>query len=295
MRVTTRLARERRIADVLRGQEQLEQARDRVSSGKRIVRPSDSPGEIADLLRTQASAAELTRRRAAADAWTPSMKAASSALQGMTDTLWDVRTLTLQAINSTTNDDQRKVLADQVDRLQARLLTLANTQVDGRYLFAGTNTDTQPFSAGPPVTYTGNDVPQEVSLTVGTPFATSVTGETLLNPRGGTNLFANLSTLSAAIRSGDTAGMSAGLDELDGDVNNVIRQNGDMGARLQYVDLLRQQADENLTAAQGRQSQLQDVDLAEAIIDATTAEHAQQAALAMAGRLDQPSLLDYLR
>jgi flagellar hook-associated protein 3 FlgL len=295
MRITTRLARERRIADVLHGQERLEQARDRVSSGKRITRPSDSPGEIGDLLRTQESAAELQRRRDAADAWTPSMKAASSALQGMTDTLNEVRTMTLQAINSTTNDDQRKVLADQVDRLQARLMTLANTQVDGRYLFAGTNTDTQPFTAGPPVAYTGNNFPQEVSLTAGTPFAVSVTGQTLLNARGGTNLFANLSALSAAMRSGDTAGMSAALNELDVDRNNIIRQNGDMGARLQYVDLLRQQADENLTAAQQRQSQLQDVDLAEAIIDATTAEQAQQAALAMAGRLDQPSLLDYLR
>ena len=134
-----------------------------------------------------------------------------------------------------------------------------------------------------------------MSLTVGTPFAVSVTGQTLLNARGGTNLFENLSALSAAMRSGDTAGMSAALNDLDVDRNNIIRQNGDMGARLQYVDLLRQQADENLTAAQQRQSQLQDVDLAEAIIDATTAEQAQQASLAMASRLDQPSLLDYLR
>jgi flagellin-like hook-associated protein FlgL len=58
---------------------------------------------------------------------------------------------------------------------------------------------------------------------------------------------------------------------------------------------MRGQLDENLSSARARQSQLEDVDLAEAIIEATTAEHAQEAALAMASRLDQPSLLDYLR
>ena len=37
----------------------------------------------------------------------------------------------------------------------------------------------EPFTAGPPVTYTGNGVPQVVSLSAGLPFATSITGETL--------------------------------------------------------------------------------------------------------------------
>src|SRR5688572_17952770 len=105
MRVTSHLSRERRIADVLRGQERLEDARDRVSTGKRVQRPSDAPSEIADLLRVRANVAELTRRRASADSALPTMKASASALQGMTDMLREVRTLTLQAANATTNAD----------------------------------------------------------------------------------------------------------------------------------------------------------------------------------------------
>jgi flagellar hook-associated protein 3 FlgL len=295
MRVTSHLSRERRIADILRGQERLEGARDRVSTGKRITRPSDAPSDIADLLRVRANVAELSRRQASADSALPTMKASASALQGMTDMLREVRTLTLQAVNATTNSDQQQVLAGQLDQIRDRILTLANTRTDGRYLFAGTNTDTEPFEPGPPVAYTGNADSQEVTLAAGIPFATSVSGETLLNRRGSTDLFQNLSTLAAAMRAGDTAGMQAGLQELDTDMNHVIRLTGDMGSRIQYVELMRQQLDEHLTAAKGRQSQLEDVDLAEAIIDATTAEHAQQAALAMASRIDQPSLLDFLR
>jgi flagellar hook-associated protein 3 FlgL len=295
MRVTSHLTRERRLADILRGQERLEQARDRVSTGRRIHRPSDSPNEIADLLRVRANVGELARRRDSADSTLPSMRSSASALQGMTDLLREARTLTLQAVNASTNLDQQKILAGQLDQIQGRLRSLANTRTDGRYLFAGTNTDTEPFAAGPPVSYTGNASSQEITLAAGIPFATSVTGETLLNSRGATDVFRNLDALAAAMRAGDTTAMRSSLQELDNDLNNVIRLSGDMGSRIQYVDLMRQQLDENLTAAKGRQSQLEDVDLAEAIIEAKTAEHAQEAALAMAGRIDQPSLLDYLR
>jgi flagellar hook-associated protein 3 FlgL len=295
MRVTSQLSRERRIAEILRGQERLEEARDRVSTGKRILRPSDAPSEIADLMRVRANAAELSRRRDSADNALPSMKASASALQGMTDMLREARTLTLQAVNATTNQDQQQILAGQLEQLRDRVLTLANTRTDGRYLFAGTHTDTQPFVAGPPVAYTGNGNSQEVTLAAGIPFATSVSGNTLLNARGATDLFQNLTTLATAMRGGDTAGIQAGLQELDVDMNHVIRLTGDVGSRIQYVELMRGQLDENLSSARARQSQLEDVDLAEAIIEATTAEHAQEAALAMASRLDQPSLLDYLR
>ena len=78
-------------------------------------------------------------------------------------------------------------------------------------------------------------------------------------------------------------------------LNNVTRQQADIGAREQYVQMLRQQSDANLTATQSRQSQLENVDLAAAILDEKTAENANQAALAMAGRVGQISLLNYLQ
>ncbi len=295
IRTANALTSQRRIAEILRGQERLEAARDQVSSGRRLQRPSDSPTEIAELLRTRSNVVELTRRRDSADAFLPAMKASVSALDDMTNALREVRTLTLQAVNGTTNPEQRQVLGDQIDRIRARIVSLGNTQIAGRYLFAGTNTSAEPFAAGPPVVYSGNTATLEVSLNAGPPFSASVSGQSLLNARGGTDLFQNLSRLEAAIRSGDTGAMSAGLKELDADYSNIVRQNGDMGARVQYVELVRRQLDDDLTSANARQSQLQDVDLASAVIEEKTAENAQEATLAMAGRIDRPSLLDYLR
>ncbi|HEV8632364.1 MAG TPA: hypothetical protein VGV61_18765, partial [Thermoanaerobaculia bacterium] len=141
MRVTNYQNRQHHIAELLRGQERLEDTRDRVSSGRRIQDPSDAPNEIAELLRTQSHAAELTRRRDATDAALVPMKAAESTLGDLSTALRQVRTLTLQARNASTSADQRQLLADQVQQIAGRVRDLANTQVDGRYLFAGTATD----------------------------------------------------------------------------------------------------------------------------------------------------------
>src|SRR5262249_27848582 len=197
--------------------------------------------------------------------------------------------------NGTLTADERGAIADQIARVRARLMSLGNTQSVGRYLFGGTKTDAPPFSAGPPVDYNGNTTPLEMSLTASTPFAVSVTGDQRLNRRGGTAMFRNLADLETAVRTRNGAAISTGLSALDDDLTHVLRHNADLGSRVQYVQMARQQAEDGLSSAQGRQSDLQDVDLAQAILDENTAQVAHQAALAMAGRIDQPSLLDYLR
>ena len=295
MRVTTLQIRDQRIAEIMRDEQRLEETQSQVSTGKRIQRPSDAPDDIATLLQTNSDVAALTRQRAGADAALPTMQASDAALGNIATALQQARTLTQQANNSTISADQRQTIAGQIAQVQSQILSLANTQVDGRYIFAGTKSDAAPFTAGPPVTYTGNNTPLELSLAAGAQFSISVPGQALLNARAGTDLFQNLTALESAVRSGDAQGMATGLSTLDDDLNNVTRQQADIGAREQYVQMLRQQSDANLTSTQSRQSQLENVDLAAAILDEKTAENANQAALAMAGRVGQISLLNYLQ
>jgi flagellar hook-associated protein 3 FlgL len=132
MRVTTYMTRQQRTAESLRGQERLEAARTRVSTGKRIGRPSDSPQEIGELRRVRSEAAALERVRAGTETALPHMRAAETALGEMTALLRDVRCAALQAISGSADPEAREVLAAQVGRLRARLTDLGNTQFAGR-------------------------------------------------------------------------------------------------------------------------------------------------------------------
>lgn len=294
MRITTYASNQQRISDLLRSQERLEQAQDRVVSGKRIQRPSDAPHEISDLLRIRSEAASLKRRIAGANSALPAMKASEVATADIAAALREVRTQALQA-NGPLNPEQREALADQVHRLSERLVALANTRSNGKALFAGTATDAIPFTAGLPVTYAGSPNAQQWEAADGQPFEVSVPGTRLLNARGGTDLFQNLAALEQSIRGGDSAGIASGLAELDQDLDNVVRLRGDLGARIQYMESVKTRSEDAVDAAHQSASDLENVDLAEAILEASSADAAHQATLAMAGRLGSSSLLDYLR
>jgi flagellar hook-associated protein 3 FlgL len=283
------------VSELLRGQERLEKARDRLSSGQQLQQPSDAPGEIAALLRARSEVAALTRRQGNIDANLPAMRATEAALGEITSALREARTLTLQARNATASEDQRATLAAQVGLIADRIRDLANSRVNDRYLFAGTRTDAEPFAAGPPVSYTGNDAALSLSLTASGALPMNVSGEALRNARGTTDLFGDLEALEAAVWAGDAGGMGAGLGALDEDLSHVVRLRADMGARLQYVDLAREQTADRLLGAQERRSRIQDADLASAALEYASAESAHEAILASAARLEQQSLLDYLR
>lgn len=294
MRVTTLQTRERRIDALLRQQVRVEKARDQVSSGRRIQRPSDSPGEIGELLRTRGDVAELGRRSAATEALLPAMRAGEAILGEISGALREVRNLALQANNDTGSDEQRASLADQVARLRDRIRDLGNSEISNRALFAGTATGSVPFPAGPPVTYEGNGDPLKLNLGGEALFDASITGDRILNARVGTDLFQNLEELEAAMRAGDHEGIAAGMGALDEDLTNTVRLRGEMGARLQYVELIRDQIEDGIVAGRARQSYLEDADLASAVIEATSAETAHEATLLVASRLERPSLLDFL-
>jgi len=111
---------------------------------------------------------------------------------------------------------------------------------------------------------------------------------------GATSAFAALDELAAAIRSGDTD-MSAGIDAVDARISAMLEQVASVGARhaqvLSAKDVL---AARSVTLTQ-QLSGIEDVDLAEVILEVQAQEVAYRGALGAAAKVLQPSLLDFLR
>lgn len=295
MRVTDQMIQQRRLREVLRGQGRLETAQLQVSTGKRITKPSDDPSAINPLLRLRGEATALTQRKSSlADASTH-LTATEKALGDIGGYLRQVKNLAIQANMGTIDAAQRDVLAGQIERLRDQVLHAANTQQGNRNLFGGTVTGNTPFAAGPPVSYLGNGNRLRVEVSPGATFEISVSGSEIMDARGGTDLFANLSSLATAIRGGDAAALKAGMDRIDEDSLHITALRGDAGARIQYVKMAQDRTDEQIDSVKAQQSAHEDVDLAEAILNEKAAETAHEASLAMTGRLGSLSLLDYLR
>lgn len=145
----------------------LVEAQEQVSSGKRILRPSDDPiGTLRALtLKTRVDASE--RYAEAIDGGKRSLDSAAAALESAGGLVGEARALVLQAINGVANAGDRDLIAGQLREIHAQLLDLANTRFAGRYLFAGTALDAPPFASADEqgllrTSYVGNREQQEL-------------------------------------------------------------------------------------------------------------------------------------
>lgn len=104
-----------------------------------------------------------------------------------------------------------------------------------------------------------------------------------------------LINLEEALRSDDTAGITAAAERLDGLRNDVIQVQGIVGARSQAMTAKLNQMDSAATTTQQFLSQIQDLDFAEAALKLQAAVTQLQANLLTSSTLLNVSLLDFLR
>jgi flagellar hook-associated protein 3 FlgL len=116
-----------------------------------------------------------------------------------------------------------------------------------------------------------------------------------LGIQGSRDLLKTLNLLQEALAHNDPQAASNLTTHLDAGLEQLLTLLGEVGARLNRVDLVGEaDADRQLTLT-STLSQLQDVDAAEAYMHLSQQSTAFQAALASTARLLQPTLLDFLR
>src|SRR4029079_6591382 len=119
---------------------------EQVSSGKRILRPSDDPTGSSLALALHVRDAEIDGWSKTANTARTRVDEATSLVQQASDALGSARELTIQGMSTALGANARAILATQVDQLREQMLQLANTQYDGEYLFGGTNTTVAPVT-----------------------------------------------------------------------------------------------------------------------------------------------------
>ena len=123
-------------------QEQFKRTRE-LSSGKRLHRPSQEPAASARVLRIREDLSRLNqygRNLQRAQIIVNSSDEALNAARNRLNVALERATFALGAI---VNQEQRDVIADEILEIRDDILSIANTIVDGRYIFSGTETKTE--------------------------------------------------------------------------------------------------------------------------------------------------------
>jgi flagellar hook-associated protein 3 FlgL len=264
-----------------------------MSSGSKINRASDDPAATADVLRLQGEQRVLAQYGRNADDGEAWLTTVDTALQTSLTSVNKARQLTIQGGDGALGENSRIALAQEIEGIRDALLAQANTSYLGRPVFAGTSAG--PAFSGTADGYTFNGVAAgTVDRTVasGTTIRVDSTGSAVYG-EGDDSIFAVLDGIAATLRAGGDP--TDQIDAIDGHVNNMLAEISSVGARQNQIDSAQSLITDSTLTSTTRLSAIQDVDLAQIILDLGSQEVAYKGALSAAAKVLQPTLLDFLR
>lgn len=291
-RITNAMVTRTVLADIQDVYGRLTKTQEKLSSGKQLTKASDDPFAASRALLYRSGLAANQQYQAnvgEAKSW---LDATDASLSQVTDDVRRVRDLVLQGANGTSSQVQRDAIAAELDQIADSIKGVGNAQYAGRYIFAGTLTNTEPFNVGGTDVYNGDTgtISREIGENVQVPV--NVTGDTVFSPA-----LAAIRQAAVDLRAGGTTTnlSTTDLQALDAAMDGISTTRASVGARTNRLTAATDRL-QQLEVAQTQQlSDVEDADVAKTMIDYTTQSSVYQAALKAGSNLIQPSLLDFLR
>ncbi len=197
MHIATANAYNVSLEQLMTRQQNLANAQEQLTSGKRVNRASDDPAAAARAERALAAEARSTANQRAVDASENAMTLSESALGDAGELLQQIREKLVQAGNTGLADADRKSIAGEISEMRKQLFAIANrTDGAGTYLFGGQSADQPPFidTAGG-VQFTGQAGAQQAAS--GEPLPLTVDGDAAwMRAMSGNGVFATRAVTS---------------------------------------------------------------------------------------------------
>ncbi|HUX03516.1 MAG TPA: hypothetical protein VMV53_01220 [Acidimicrobiales bacterium] len=269
-----------------------------LSSGHMLNRPSDNPASVTQVLALSSQAKQLTSWQANVDTATSWLGIANNTANSVLETLQSARSLLLQAANQgAQNSTSYVALGTQLKGVVANLLALANTQFEGRAIFAGTAASLQAYDANG--NFLGNaDAPSVIigpGAGVGQRVVLSVVGPSMFGV-GAANAFATLSGAASTLLTGTpTSGtLSSALTALDGVISSAQQASVVLGESSQMTSSASSALTSEIASVQASQANLENVNVATAATQLTLETTSYQAALWAASQAIPETLVKFL-
>ncbi|SNX53128.1 flagellar hook-associated protein FlgL [Thermoanaerobacterium sp. RBIITD] len=296
MRVTNNMLIMNFMNDYNNNLERMQKDQDMLASGKRINKPSDDPVAVANSLRIRTDMSRndaYTKNVDDAKSW---LDLTDSSLGQIGDLLQRTRDLAVQGSNGTLTQTDMQNIAAEIDQLKKQMIQVGNTQYNGRYIFAGFKTDTQPFNETSN-TYSGDNGTIKFEVGAGgNKMQINVTGDKVFDVSSGTSQLLNMmDNLKNALNSGDHQAVSNTIADIDKELENVLSIRADAGAKSNRLDLTKNRLQSDNYNFTTLLSKNEDADMAQVITNLKMDENVYRASLAAGARIIEPSLIDFLK
>ncbi|HLS34644.1 MAG TPA: flagellar hook-associated protein FlgL [Bacillota bacterium] len=295
MRVTQGMLSNNMLRNLMNSQERMSTYLEQLSTGKKISRPSQDPVVAVKGINYRKQVGQLEQYQRNTSELHNWLDNTDEALDKSNQALQRIRELVIQVNNDHYGPDEKESIRKEISQLQEHLVDVANTNVNGKYIFNGTGTDTKP------VTYDGNIVEVvhvnqdafEIAVSPQTKLQANVKPEEVFPQE----LFDDLNDIMRILDGDDDVqgDLNDSIIKLDKHINNTLDTRAEIGARMNRLDLIENRLEEQEVIATRTMAENENVHMEETITNLITQESLHRAALAAGSRIIQPTLIDFLR
>ncbi len=288
-------------------QAQMSTLQQQISTGRRILQPSDDPVAASQAEQTRSDIARTQTEQRMVDFARVKLQQAEGAIGSGISLFQSARDVLVAANNDTNGPGERVMFAQQLRSMREELVGIANRSDGfGTYVFGGAGTQTPPFEATPTgqIQYVA-DAGEQLT---GTQFkyATSIDGQALFNSARAADgsresvfeaMQATIDLLEDPSTSSDDlhAGVAAGIDAMDASIDQFSGTRARIGEQLAAAERVLVALDDTELGARTRLSDLADTDFAEAISELARHQTGLDAAMQTYAQISGLSLFNYIR
>jgi len=300
MRVTNQMMASNFIMNLNTHLEKLNRLQEEISSGKRVNKPSDDPSSAPKIMEIEHQLKMNDQYKKNIQNGISRLNDTESYLNNLQNIVTRARDLAIQGSNATLSRDDMEGMAIEVNHILEETVSLSNKKSFEDYLFAGTY-GKEPFKA----TRNGDgeivgvqpagDVSGKVYRQVNANEKIQINIENKNLFAGDQTIFEDLIDLRDALREGDKDKVADVIGQLNNRLDTIIERMSEVGVKMNALDDRNNLIEtENLSLSQFL-GDLQDTDIAQAIVNYQQEQLAYQAALQAGGQMLQQTALNFLK
>lgn len=303
MRITQSMLQNNMLRHLFKSQQEMDKYFTQIYTGKKIRRPSEDPVIAMRGIGYRTELEEVKQyQRNVSNVWSW-MDHADDALDKATKVMQRLEYLAIQAKNDTLSQSERHSILEEVKQLEQHLITIANTSVNGRYIFNGTDTNHAPvvydesegkgiiWEPADPNVESGRDKPVIIEVSKGITFEVNIDPDSVFPQE----LFDVIKDFKDALNGDPLKDIDDSIGALQEMKQKIIRGRADLGARMNRLELIEDRLSQQGIIAEDIMKKNEGVDFEEAVMNLLAQEAVHRAALASGAKLIQPSLIDFLR
>jgi flagellar hook-associated protein 3 FlgL len=285
---------------------------EQIAAGSKTLRPSDDPVGAGQAILLREAESQLTQYQRSGERAESILTSEESALASLGDLIVSIRGLVLQANNDTLGESDKASILTELNTNKEDVLALINsTDVNGNYLFSGSQVDAKPWPTADPNGYQGDTGKRTVTIGPGNTINLGTAALELMNfshtDATGTNTTVNLLQTIEAIEGHLAtpitdaqahvdyhAAMDVALGELTSAQSNISLHRSSAGYGLSEIDRSRENNSDSTFQIQTELARVEDLDYAEAITRMESELASLQALQATYSRMQNLTLFNRL-